>query len=121
MTSYSKDIDKTEANAGNGNVTSMEVDTAGVTAGDSLKLSSGKVTPCTAITDVFYGIAAETKASGYAVKVLRSGCLVKTGLTLTADGYVEPSTSGTLQDYTSGTKVGIVEVSATSASKVRIL
>ena len=123
MTSYPKSVDKTEAQMGNGNAVSMVVGTGGVTAGDTLKLSAGTVVKATAKTDVFFGVAAETKSAGEDVKVLRTGCLVNSGTTLTADGYVQIEDGGTggFEDYTDGVIIGIVETAATSASLVRII
>lgn len=123
MTTYSPDVNKTEGPVANGNIVSIKVGSGGVTAGQSVKLSSGVVVVCTAKTDVFYGAALDTGAENAYVRVARTGCLVLTTATLTADGYVQPkdSGSGEWEDYTNGTKAAVVEVSASSASKIRLL
>lgn len=123
MTTYAADIDKTEGFVSNGNVVTMQVGTGGVTAGDSVVLSGGKIIRCTAKTDVFYGAALQTASANAYVKVARTGCRVKTTADLTADAYVQPKDggSGEWEDYTDGTIAAICEVSATSASIIRLL
>jgi hypothetical protein len=119
-TSYAKSINKTEGPTANGCIVTKKAGST-ITAGQSVKLSSGNVIPCTAITDVFYGVALEAIATDASGKIARTGCLVDSGATIAADGWVEPSTTGGLQAFTTGTKVGICEKAATSASLVRLL
>jgi hypothetical protein len=123
MATYTGSIDKTEGKSSNGNITNMTVGAGGVTAGYSVRLSGGNVVACTSKTDVFYGVALETAVSGIVIKVARTGCKIRTGVTLTADGYVQPQDGGTggWEDYTDGRRVAIVETSATNASVIRLL
>lgn len=119
MTTYSPDVNKTEGITANGCIVSK---TAGgsITAGNAVKLSSGTVVVTTANSSVFYGVALDSASTGDVIRIARSGCLVKVPYTLTADGWVGCAASGALTDYAANTKCGIVEVSATLASQVRI-
>jgi hypothetical protein len=121
VTTNAKAIDKTEGNMGNGNYRKVTLGSGGVTAGYALKLSSGLGVVTSGNTSVCYGVALQTGVETDAVLVAGPGCRVKVPFTLTADGYVECASSGAIQDYTSGTKIGIVESSATLASIIRLI
>lgn len=103
------------------NIVMKTIGSGGITKGSSVKLSSGVAVKCTAITDKFFGAALATAASGTKIAIARTGSLVTSNDTCTADAWVEPSVNGGFQDYTSGTKVGICEVAASGASKIRLL
>jgi len=122
MATYAASIDKTPASA-NGTKFSAIVGSGGVTAADTVKWDGSTnrtIVACTASSDACIGYARDTVAEGGSVTVLGAGCFVKTGNTLTVGGRVEPSTSGTSQDYTSYTVIGTVQVAATSASVVKV-
>lgn len=122
MTTYAKSIDKTPESA-NGNRFTALVGSGGVTAGQTVKWdgsNSKTVVACSANTDLCIGYARDTVAADGVVTVLGQGCWVNTGCTLTVGGAVEPSATGTTQDYTSGTIIGTVQTTATLASIVKV-
>jgi hypothetical protein len=123
MTTYAADINQTEGPVANGCIVTAKVGSGGVTAGQSVKLSSGTAVVCTAKTDVFYGAALDTGAENAYVRVARTGCRVKTSATLTSGAYIQPKDggSGEWEDFTDGIKAAICEVAATGASVIRIL
>lgn len=124
MTTYAGSIDKTEA--GIGVKFSATVGSGGVTAGQPVKWdgsNANTVVASTTTTDVVVGLARDTVSATRVVAVLADGCLVKTPYTLTVGGKVGVGTSGTagtLVDYSSGTLVGTVVKSETTASVVRV-
>ena len=123
MVSYNRSsIDATPA--GMGSKRSFTVGTAGVTAGDAVKLdSSGHVLDCNATTDVMIGVARDTVASGGEVVVLGNECIVEsaglaTPYSLTAGARTGvTATSGIIKDWaSSGTYSGF----ALSATKILV-
>jgi len=108
MTSYAKTIDK--APSGFGVKLSLEVGTAGVTAGDSVKLDSdGHAVDCDATTDESIGVALDTVADGGFVTVLGNGCVLESsGYSFTAGARLGITvTTGILKDWaSSGTYMG---------------
>lgn len=122
MTTYAKSIDQTEDSAF-GSRFSVTVGSGGVSAGQTVKWDGSHdntVIACSANTDHCIGIAATTVSSGGVVLVLGRNCRVKTNATLTVGGSVEPSATGYTQNYTSGTVIGTVIKSASSASVIRL-
>lgn len=108
MTSYGKSIDRTPA--GQGTKLSLVAGTAGVTAGDCVKLdSAGDVVDCDATTDDVIGIARDTATDGNPVLVLGNGCIVESSsYSLTAGSRTGCTvTTGIPKDWaSSGTYVG---------------
>ena len=122
MTTYPKSIDQTEASA-NGSRFSVTVGSGGVSAGQTVMwdgTNPNTVIACTANTDLCIGIARDTVAAAGVVTILGRNCRVKTNATLTVGGRVEPSATGYTQNYTSGTIIGTVIISATTASVIRM-
>lgn len=118
-----KSIDLTPSSA-HGNKISAIVGSGGVVAGQSVKWDGSNartVVACTGISDACIGIARDTVSTvGADVCILGNHCWVQTGLTLTVGGKIEPSTGGYQQNYTSGTVIGTVLESATSASVIKV-
>lgn len=103
-----------------GEILSAVAGSGGVTVGLPVKLSDDRtVVLATAYNDKIIGIAGNTAAEGYAVQVIGNGNLVTVPYTLTSASLVQCD-GGDLADYTSGTIVGYVWASATSASIVKI-
>ena len=116
MTSYAKTIDRTPS--GQGSKISYEVGTAGVTAGDAVKLDSdGHVVDCDATTNDSIGVALDTITDGNHVTVLGNGCIVESSsYSFTAGGRLGITvTTGILKDWaSSGSYMGHA-LSATKA------
>lgn len=121
MTSYSKNIDKTEA--GMGLKFSATVGSGGVTAGRCVKwdaTNANTVVQCSAVDDKMVGIARDTVSEGGNVTVLGDGCRVATGETLTVGGLTGIAiTTGKVGDYSSGTYSGTA-ITATGDIRVKI-
>lgn len=125
MTSYGRSIDMSEPGTTQGIHFSAIVGSGGVTQGQPVVLTttSKTVIASTTTSDIVIGLAATTQIEGDSVDVLCNGCLVLTPYTLTGAGKVGVGTSGTagtLVNYSSGTIVGYVVTSATTASVVRV-
>ena len=122
MTTYAKDIDLTEGNVGQGLHTSCIVGSGGVTVGKPVMWdgsNANTVVACTGTSNVAIGIASDTVSQYGVVTVLGNGCLVKVPYTLTVGGKVGISTAD-LGNYSTGTCIGTVQTSATSASIIRV-
>jgi len=110
--------------AGQGCKYSLVAGTAGVTAGDAVKLdSAGDVVDCNATTDEAIGIALTTASDGEAVTVLGNGCIIESNRLATAYSLTAGArsgitvTTGIIKDWaSSGTYMGF----ALSTTKVLI-
>lgn len=122
VTTLGKSIDMTESYAGGVNHNTI-AGSGGVTVGQTVKwdgTNANTVVACSGITDKCIGVAGNTAAVGAAVNVLGYGCTIQTALTITVGADVEPSTTGYLQTWTSGTIIGTCIDGTTSASIVRL-
>jgi hypothetical protein len=123
LTLNPKTADLTES-YGNGRIYSCIMGSPAATANlQSVKWDGSNVNtvvPCTSNLDACIGLAEVATATGASVRVLGPGCKVNTGLTLSVGGKVEPSSAGSLQNYTSGTVVATVIDGTSNASIVRL-
>lgn len=120
MTTYASSIDCTPA--GMGSKLSFTVASAGVTAGDAVKLdSAGAVLDCNATTDIAIGVARDTVSSGGEVCVLGNGCIVelssysftagaRLGITVTTGILKDWASSGTYMGYAMTTTKALIQI-----------
>ena len=122
MTTYDGSIDQTEDSA-NGTKFSA-IAGAAITKGMALKFdgSTAKtVVVTTATSSLCIGIARNSATTGESVCVLSNGCKVVVPYTLTLGASAGCGAAGAVADWSvSGTRVGVCETSAASASVLRI-